>query len=115
MELEVVDGAFAVDMEIVGGSSVDIELPATPSYAGVALAIFQGATGPPGPTGVSGFAYAQSSPSSNWIVTHTLGRYPLSSEITVAGEVVHTDITYPDVFTVVVTFASPQSGSLRLT
>jgi len=77
--------------------------------------------GPPGPQGLpgaaasNGYVFTQTTPAATWIATHTLGRYPLSSEITIAGEVVHTDITYPDVFTAVVVFASPQSGTIRLT
>lgn len=73
-----------------------------------------GATGPPGPIN-SGFQHTQVSPAATWSVTHTLGRYPLSCEITVAGEVVFSDVNYPDAFTVVVTFATPQAGTLRLT
>lgn len=80
-----------------------------------AAILVQGPAGPPGPPAVVGFEHVQSTASANWIVTHTLGRYPLNSEVTVSGEIVHADITYPDVFTAVVTFAAPQAGTLRLT
>lgn len=81
----------------------------------VAALVVAGPPGPPGPMGVAGFVHAQETPAATWIVSHTLGRVPFSSELTVGGEIVHSDITYPDVSTAVVTFASPQAGTLRLT
>ena len=73
-----------------------------------------GAVGPQGPIN-SGFQHTQLSPASTWSVTHTLGRYPLSCEIVIADQVVFSDVSYPDPLTVVVTFATPQVGILRLT
>jgi hypothetical protein len=113
-----------MELEVTsGGLAVDIEIPVAPPEATLALAVVRGAQGPEGPAGPTGpkgddgggITHTQSTPASNWIVTHTLGRYPFSSEITIAGEVVHADVVYPDVYTAVVTFASPQSGSLKLT
>lgn len=97
---------------------VEVELPevdVSVEEPVVAAVLVAGPPGPPGPGATVGFSHNQVSASSNWIVSHTLGRYPLSSEVTVSGEVVHADIEYPDVFTAVVTFANPQAGTLRLT
>lgn len=76
-----------------------------------------GSTGPVGPAGPdrSGYEHVQITAASTWTVSHTLGRFPFSSEIVIGNEVVHSNIEYPDAFTVVVTFPSPQSGKLRLT
>ena len=73
-----------------------------------------GTDGLPGPIN-SGFQFTQATPASTWSVTHTLGRYPLSCEIVIADQVVFSDVSYPDPLTVVVTFATPQAGILRLT
>jgi hypothetical protein len=76
-----------------------------------------GIQGPPGPTGPinNGYQHVQSAAAATWIVSHTLGRYPLSHEIVINGEVVNADVTYSNAFTVVVAFATPQAGTLRLT
>lgn len=100
-----------IDVEVTDSPVIDVSVEETV----VAALTVAGPAGPPGPAAVLGHVHEQVSPSANWIVSHSLGRYPLSSELTVSGEVVHADITYPDVFTAVVTFAAPQVGTLRLT
>lgn len=99
------DLVFEVEVEV---PEVDVSV-VEPVVAALVVA------GPQGPPGVTGYVHTQSTPAATWTVSHTLGRVPLSSELTIAGEVVHSDITFPDASTAVVTFASPQAGVLRLT
>jgi hypothetical protein len=70
--------------------------------------------GPPGPSGGSGFVWVQDTPMAQWSVTHPLGRYPLSTLVVIDGSEVVADIAFPSTTQVVVTFASPTSGTLTL-
>lgn len=71
------------------------------------------------PTGGSGdvrFVYTQPSPASVWIIPHQLGTKPsvvlqIDSE---PGEQVWTDLSYPDLNTVLVEWPGPESGSAYL-
>lgn len=81
----------------------------------VAAILVTGPEGPQGPPGSGSFIHNQAAAASTWIVSHTLGRVPNSVSVVIGGQLVHTDVEFPDAFTVVVTFASPQAGSLRLT
>lgn len=82
----------------------------------VAAVLIAGPAGPPGPQGESAASYLheQVNSAATWSVTHTLGRVPNSVSIVVGGELVHTDVEFPSASTVVVTFAQPQAGYLRL-
>lgn len=79
-----------------------------------ALFTARGERGPTGPSGSGGFVHNQSTPAATWTITHDLGRAPLNCEVSIGDEVVYTDVDYPDTETVVLTFASPQSGTARL-
>lgn len=78
------------------------------------IVVIDGPAGPPGPP-ASAFTYTQATPAATWTVAHTLGHIPNSSEIVIGAEVVEADVLYPNATTVVVVFANPQSGVLRLT
>lgn len=73
-----------------------------------------GPQGPVGPAGTGGFTYTQSTPAATWTITNTLGRIPSSVLILINGEVVETDVEIPDANTVVIVFASPQSGQAEI-
>lgn len=64
--------------------------------------------------GTFGFVHNQAMPSAEWVVTHTLGRKPLSSTVVVGDEEVLADVKYPSEATVIVTFSEPRSGTLNL-
>lgn len=78
----------------------------------------KGDTGSQGPQGAAGAAggvpykHTQTTPASTWTVIHNLGRKsPVTVFITPnLTEPVFTDITYPDLNTVVIAWPSPQSG-----
>lgn len=94
---------------VIEASEVDV----TVEEPVVAAVLVAGPAGPPGPN-VPVYEHVQSTPAATWSVSHGLGKFPISSEITVGGELVFADIIYPSTSTVVVTFASPQAGILRL-
>lgn len=73
-----------------------------------------GPPGPVGPAGGEGVVHVQSTPAATWTVTHSLGRVPFGSEVLIDDQVVIADVEYPDESTVVVTFAAPQQGSIRI-
>jgi hypothetical protein len=74
--------------------------------------------GDPGPQGISGpsagFTAPQTSPAATWTIANPLGRFPRSVSIFVGGELVDADVAVPDLATVVVTFASPQTGRAEI-
>jgi len=57
--------------------------------------------------------FTQVAPSTTWTIHHTLGYLP-EVNVIVGGEEVDADVDYPDVHSVVITFASPQSGTAEL-
>lgn len=61
------------------------------------------------------YTHTQSSASSSWSITHTLGRKPSSVAIWISDELVYADITAPNTTTVSITFPSPVSGRAELT
>lgn len=78
----------------------------------------EGPEGPPGPgSGTSAhFTYHQVDAAASWMVTHNLGRKPpvalfLDSD---PDTVVHTDVYYPDLNTVLIEWPSPESGWVYL-
>lgn len=69
--------------------------------------------GPPGATGAAGdggFTHTQASPAATWTIPNTLGRYPAAVLVVVGDKLVLTDVEFPDLATIVVSFASPQTG-----
>ena len=59
------------------------------------------------------YVYTQTTPDTPWTITHHLGYNP-SVTVIIGGEEVDADVTHPDLNTVLVTFAEPQSGTARL-
>lgn len=75
----------------------------------------QGPQGPAGPAGAS-FVHNQIAPAATWTIVHNLNTV-LSTVLlidSIPGEPVYTDVTYPDLNTVVVTWPSPESGKAYL-
>lgn len=74
--------------------------------------------GPQGPSGTSGSAsnstrIDQSTASSTWILSHTLGRIPTCQVYLTNGEIIFTDVICTST-TITVTFPSPVSGFVMI-
>lgn len=85
-----------------------------PSGQEVLVITTGGPAGPKGDQGAPGssFSYRQDTPAATWTVQHNLGRKPavvlfLDED---PNTPVYTDITYPDLNTVVVEWPSPETG-----
>ena len=63
---------------------------------------------------LTGFLYAQATSAATWTITHTLGRKPKNVTVWILDTLVLADVSTPDAATVVITFASPQSGRAQL-
>lgn len=70
--------------------------------------------GPPGLAGIGGLTYNQPSPAATWTITHSLGKRPASVSVWIDDELVDTNIEVPDISTVVITFANPQTGRAEI-
>jgi hypothetical protein len=73
--------------------------------------------GPPGATGAAGdggFTHTQSAPAATWTIPNTLGRYPAAVLVVVGDQLVITDVEFPDLATIVVSFATPQAGRAEI-
>jgi hypothetical protein len=75
----------------------------------------------PGGGGLSGnpvpddaYVYTQASPAATWTILHNLGFNPTVT-LMVDGEEVETDVDYPSINMVVITWGTPQVGTARLT
>ena len=73
--------------------------------------------GPPGPPGSgTGVIYTQGSPAATWTVNTSLGRKPYSVNVfDAAGNEIIADVALPSASQIVVTFATPQTGSVSYT
>lgn len=91
-----------------------VELGTSPDDAVVLAVLAEGPPGPPGPAGDGGFTHTQSAPAATWTIPNTLGRFPASVLIVVDNAVVMTDVEFPDLSTIVVTFATPQTGRVEV-
>ncbi len=87
---------------------------APPAASVVQVAPIVGPRGPVGPPGGSGFSYVQTTPAASWPVIHNLGRYPYAVTIKVGGSLQFTDVDFPDLNTVVLTFATPTAGRVDI-
>lgn len=74
--------------------------------------IVTGARGLPGRNG-AGFLHAQSSPSAEWTVNHNLGFRPSATVLSPGGVEVVAGVVHVSANQLRVTFATPQSGSVR--
>lgn len=73
--------------------------------------------GPPGPPGSgTGVVYTQGTPASTWTINTALGRKPYSVMIMdTNGNEIGSDVSFPSNSQIVVTFATPQAGSVAYT
>jgi hypothetical protein len=111
MELEV---AQPITFDIVIDPPPAVDITTAPAEQVIVLVMVPGQTGPPGPASEGGFTHNQSSPAATWPITNTLGRYPAAVTVVIGDEVVDTDIETPDINTITVTFALPQSGRAEI-
>lgn len=72
-----------------------------------------GADGAPGVPGGTRYSFTQASPSSVWVITHSLGYYPHIS-VLVSDEEVDADVTHNSINQATVTAASPIAGRAEL-
>lgn len=114
MELEV---AQPITFDISVDAPPTVDITTAPAEHVVVLVMVPGETGQQGargPAGDGGFTHNQSSPAATWPIVNTLGRYPSAVTVVVGDEVVDADIETPDVNTITVTFALPQSGRAEI-
>ena len=73
--------------------------------------------GPPGPPGSgSGVVYTQGTAAATWTITTALGRKPYSVNVfDSSGNAIIADVALPSTSQIVVTFATPQTGSVSYT
>lgn len=88
--------------------------PVNTSPHAVIIVPVPGGQGARGPAGDGGFTYTQSSPAATWTIVNALGHYPAAVTVVVGDEIVEADIETPDTSTIVITFASPQSGRAEI-
>lgn len=74
----------------------------------------RGLVGPVGPPGGGFYRHIQSAPVATWVIDHQLGYRPAVSIEDSAGTVIEGDVTYPDEFTVVVSFSAVTGGYANL-
>jgi hypothetical protein len=67
-------------------------------------------TGKPGPS----FTFEQATPSALWTIEHNMGCYPAVKVVDSAKTEVTTDVSHPDVNTVLITVAAPFAGTAYL-
>lgn len=116
-----------LDEDTVGGIDVEggewFELYIEPEITAVSVDVvdfleFDDGRGPRGPAGPAGTSYVhtQSSPAATWTVSHGLNRYPSVAILidSSPGELVYTDVSYPDSNTIVVEFPSPETGTVNI-
>lgn len=75
-----------------------------------------GATGPAGPAGASaaGYRHVQNSPSTTWVITHNLGKYPVVAVVDSAGDNVIGSITWNSNNQITLTFSAAFAGEAYL-
>lgn len=100
---------------LVGPPAIPTFQVAPPSASGGVLVPVPGVQGPPGASGNT-FVHVQSTPAATWTITHNLGTKPavvleLASD---PDALVFTDLTYPDLNTVVVEWPTAESGKAYL-
>lgn len=62
----------------------------------------------------SSYVFTQETPSDEWIITHSLNRFPKVTVIDSEGEVVFASVTYDSINQVTVKFSEPVSGMALL-
>ena len=120
--------SFRIYLPLEDGSDVDISVldssSSTTSQSGPVgvTAIQRGPSGPQGLQGIQGpvgastetYVHTQGTPSGTWTINHNLGYHPNISIIDSAGTVVEGDTTWPNAYTIVVSFESAFSGKAYL-
>lgn len=116
-------GEYVVAEQFIGGrryfynftENMDLtDIVSVPSSLPDYELLARGPQGEQGPQGLPGsgnvFQHTQSVVASTWSVTHNLGHYPIVSVLTISGEVVYPDVTFPTINTASIIFASPTAG-----
>lgn len=65
-------------------------------------------------SGSGTYVHAQRTSAREWVVEHSMGRYPSVSVVDSAGTQVCGDVTYIDINTLKITFVAPFSGTAYL-
>lgn len=98
---------ITVTPAVLGTVSVDIGGTGPQGPAGPA-----GAAGPAGPAG-SFYLHTQSSASTTWAVNHNLGFQPIVNVRDAGSVVVDADVVHTSANQLIVTFITPQTGTVR--
>lgn len=93
--------------------------PPSPASGGAATLVQgprgpQGPIGPQGPTGLSAHVHNQNSPSTTWMITHNLNKFPNVVTTDFGGEVFYGTVNHLDMNVTAVTFTSLVSGKAYL-
>lgn len=112
-DFDIVIDQPVVEVDISSARAVTLDVLGVDPVQLVELAI--GVPGPAGPAG-SAFHFRQATPAAEWIVEHGQGTKPSISVFVddLPDVPVWTDLSYPDLTTVVITLPEPHSGDIYI-
>lgn len=64
--------------------------------------------------GSGSFVHTQSTPAAQWVVNHSLNFNPSVTIVSTSGDMVHGDVSYPDLNQIIINFSAPFSGKVYL-
>lgn len=105
--VEVVEDGDQVTIEVTAQSVEILEHPST----------IQGPVGPQGPPGEGvdlNYTHNQTSPSTEWTITHNLGKFPSVSVTDSSGNLWQTEVDYVNQNSLIVRFSAAFSGKAYL-
>lgn len=119
--VEVVEDGDQVTIEVTAQSVEILEHPSTLQGPVGPQGIQgpQGVAGPTGPVGPSGegdlnYTHNQTSPSTEWTITHNLGKFPSVSVTDSSGNLWQTEVDYLNQNSLIVRFSAAFSGKAYL-
>ena len=119
--VEVVEDGDQVTIEVTAQSVEILEHPSTIQgpvgpQGPQGIQGVQGPTGPEGPSGEGDLNYThnQTSPSTEWTITHNLGKFPSVSVTDSSGNLWQTEVDYVNQNSLIVRFSAAFSGKAYL-
>lgn len=99
----------------LGTGMTTVCVPGLPGHGTPTVVVpMPGLPGPRGPAGDGGFTHVQADAAATWTIEHSLGRYPAAVTVVIDGDEWDTDVFYPDVAHVVITFSQPRAGRAEI-
>ncbi len=95
----------------VSPNQITVQPPSTPEVVEV---VSRGPQGPPGPSGNAFFLHQQVAPSTAWMITHNLNKFPNVVVTDFGGEVFYGLVNHVDDNVVLLSFSAPVSGKAYL-